>query len=111
MLGSSILIKPLIKSDVFKEVNTDSIINTISNRSYNGIIKRKLFSEHFFHVKDNMKKVLDQIQDGTFASEWINENEEGRNKFLEFRKNENVHRIEEVGKDLRKMMPWLDSQK
>ena len=63
------------------------------------------------HVKDNMKKVLAQIQDGTFASEWINENEEGRNKFLEFRKNENVHRIEEVGKDLRKMMPWLDSQK
>ena len=59
------------------------------------------------HVRENMRKVLTQIQDGTFAKEWISENDEGRKRFLQMRKEENIHPIEEVGKKLRQMMPWL----
>ena len=59
------------------------------------------------HVRENMRKVLTQIQDGTFAKEWISENDEGRKRFLQMRKEENIHPIEVVGKKLRQMMPWL----
>ena len=60
-------------------------------------------------VKENMKKVLLQIQDGTFAKEWITENDEGRPRFNRLRKENANHPIESVGKELRSMMPWLKS--
>ena len=59
------------------------------------------------HVRDNMKKVLGEIQSGAFAKEWILENQAGRpqyNKLLERDKN---HPIEKVGEKLRKQMAWL----
>lgn len=59
------------------------------------------------HVKDNMRKVLADIQDGTFAREWIAENDEGLARFRALRKEEAEHPIETVGKELRAMMPWL----
>jgi ketol-acid reductoisomerase len=58
-------------------------------------------------VKKNMRKVLDQIQDGTFAKEWITENDEGRPTFNRLRKENAGHQIEEVGKELRGMMSFL----
>ena len=61
------------------------------------------------HVKENMKAVLKEVQDGTFAQEWISENEEGRKHFLQTRDSENVHTIEEVGEKLRSMMTWLNT--
>jgi len=61
------------------------------------------------HVKDNMRKVLDEIQDGTFAREWIAENDEGRPRFRQMRKENAEHPVEKVGKELRSMMPWLKS--
>ena len=60
-------------------------------------------------VKENMKKVLLEIQDGTFAKEWITENDEGRPRFNRLRKENANHPIESVGKELRSMMPWLKS--
>ena len=59
------------------------------------------------HVKDNMRKVLDEIQDGTFAKEWITENDEGRPRFNRLRQENAGHPVEKVGKELRAMMPWL----
>ncbi len=59
------------------------------------------------HVKDNMRKVLDEIQDGTFAREWIAENDEGRPRFKRMREENKEHPVEKVGKELRAMMPWL----
>ncbi len=59
------------------------------------------------HVKDNMRKVLDEIQDGSFAREWITENDEGRPRFLRLRQENAGHQVEKVGKELRAMMPWL----
>ena len=59
------------------------------------------------HVKENMKKVLADIQDGTFAREWLAENDEGRPRFNQLRKENAAHNIEEVGKELRGMMSFL----
>ena len=58
-------------------------------------------------VKDNMKQVLARIQDGSFAREWIAENDEGRPTFYRMREENAAHPIEEVGKELRAMMPFL----
>jgi ketol-acid reductoisomerase len=59
------------------------------------------------HVKDNMKKVLDAIQDGSFAREWIAENDEGRHRFNRLRRENAEHPIEAIGKELRGMMSFL----
>jgi ketol-acid reductoisomerase len=58
-------------------------------------------------VKENMKKVLGQIQDGTFAREWILENQAGRPSFNALRRLNAEHPIEQVGAELRGMMAWL----
>lgn len=60
-------------------------------------------------VKDNMRKVLDDIQSGRFAREWIAENDEGLHRFKRHRQEDLEHPIEEIGKELRGMMPWLES--
>ena len=60
------------------------------------------------HVRENMRKVLADIQDGSFAKEWIAENDEGRKRFLPLREEAQNSQIEEVGKRLRAMMPWMD---
>ena len=60
------------------------------------------------HVRENMRLILKDIQDGTFAKEWMAENDEGRKRFLRMREEANDHQIEEVGKELRRMMPWMN---
>jgi ketol-acid reductoisomerase len=55
-----------------------------------------------------MKKMLTEIQDGTYARKWIEENEKGRPWFKETRKREQEHPIEKVGAELRAMMPFLN---
>ena len=57
-------------------------------------------------TKKEMKKVLSEIQDGTFASKWINENKVGRSHFNACRRIESEHQLESVGKELRKMSSW-----
>ena len=58
-------------------------------------------------VKDEMRQILAEIQDGTFAKEWILENQAGRPVFNALKRMEKEHPIELVGAELRKMMPWL----
>lgn len=59
-------------------------------------------------TRKEMKKVLQEIQDGKFASNWITENKSGgRANFLAMRRNESEHQVEKVGAELRKMMSWL----
>ena len=55
-----------------------------------------------------MKKMLSEIQDGTYARKWIEENEQGRPWFNEMRKREQEQPIEKVGAELRAMMPFLN---
>lgn len=63
------------------------------------------------HVRASMKKVLEEVQSGQFAREWMAENKEGREKFLATRKAQEDQQIEEVGAKLRSMMPFLKRKK
>jgi ketol-acid reductoisomerase len=58
------------------------------------------------HVRESMKKVLEEVQSGAFAREWMKENDEGRKQFLAMRAKASDHLIEKVGMELRKMMAW-----
>ncbi len=62
-------------------------------------------------VKADMKQVLTEIQDGTFAAEWIQENEIGRPRYRELREVGKKHPIEEIGTKLRAMMPFVSAGK
>ncbi len=59
------------------------------------------------NVREEMRKILREIQTGEFAREWILENQANRPVFNKLLKMEREHLIEKVGKELRKMMPWL----
>jgi len=60
-------------------------------------------------TRKEMKKVLAEIQDGSFASRWITENKSGgRAQLLAERKRQSEHQLVKVGKELRKMMSWLN---
>ena len=59
------------------------------------------------HVRANMQQVLKEIQDGTFAREWIAENHEGQPRFKAMREAGASHEIEQVGAQLREMMSFL----
>ncbi len=61
-------------------------------------------------TKKEMKKILAEIQDGTFASKWIAENKNGRAHFNACRRIEASHQLEEVGAELRKMYAWNDDE-
>ena len=58
-------------------------------------------------VRDEMKRILKEIQSGQFAKEWVQENQAGRPSFLSMRRMHAEHPIEQVGKELRSMMSWL----
>lgn len=59
-------------------------------------------------VREEMQEILDEIQSGAFAEEWIEEYEDGAPRLKEKRESLQDHPIETVGKKLRGMMPWLD---
>jgi ketol-acid reductoisomerase len=61
-------------------------------------------------TRATMKKILADIQSGAYAEEWIEENETGREWFQAQREDHRTSQIEEVGKKLRKMMPWLKAK-
>ncbi|HEV7472117.1 MAG: Ketol-acid reductoisomerase [Pseudonocardia sp.] len=58
-------------------------------------------------VKQEMKKILGEIQDGTFAREWVGEDENGRPNFTRLQKEGAEHPIEETGEKLRGLMSWV----
>jgi ketol-acid reductoisomerase len=59
-------------------------------------------------VKEEMRKILGEIQDGTFAREWVAEDEAGRPNFRKLQEAGERHPIEETGKKLRGLMSWVD---
>jgi ketol-acid reductoisomerase len=58
-------------------------------------------------VKDEMMQILAEIQDGTFAKEWILENQAGRPVYNALKRMDAEHPLELIGEELRRMMPWL----
>jgi ketol-acid reductoisomerase len=61
------------------------------------------------HVRGKMKEVLGEIQDGTFARQWIEENKNGQKEYKRMMNADLTHQIEKVGADLRNRMDWLDN--
>ncbi len=61
-------------------------------------------------TRKEMKKILSEIQNGEFARKWILENQANRPYFNAMRKREQEHPIEKVGRELRKMMPWIENK-
>ena len=59
------------------------------------------------HVRATMKEILDDIQSGRFAREWVLENVSGQTSFKAMRRRAAAHPVEEVGERLREMMPWI----
>ncbi len=72
------------------------------------IAGKKIITEE---TRQNMQEMLENIQNGNFAKDWILENKAGRPVFNAIKKKESEHLIEKVGKDLREMMPWLTKGK
>ena len=62
-------------------------------------------------TRAEMKKILAEIQSGEFAKEWIDENRSGRKNFLAMREAARHQPVEEVGRELREMMPFLKKKK
>ena len=62
------------------------------------------------HVRQTMKELLDNVRDGSFAKDWILENQCGRPRMKKWMEQEKAHPIEAVGKELRAMMPWMDAK-
>jgi len=61
-------------------------------------------------TREEMKKILQEVQDGSFAKKWILENERGRPEFNRIKEEQHNHPIEKVGAELRKMMKWIDAK-
>jgi ketol-acid reductoisomerase len=59
-------------------------------------------------VKNEMRRILGEIQNGEFAREWVAEDDEGRPNFTKLREQGAAHPIEETGGRLRSMMSWVD---
>ncbi len=59
------------------------------------------------YVREEMSCILEEVQNGSFAKEWILENQANRPQFNALNERDRDHLIEKVGGDLRKMMPWL----
>jgi ketol-acid reductoisomerase len=61
-------------------------------------------------TRAEMKRILEQIQSGEFAREWIAENRAGQENFKRMREEQADHIIEREGAELRSMMPWIDTK-
>ena len=96
------LIVDLIYHGGFSEMRA-SISNTAEYGDYE--IGKRIITED---TKKEMRKVLSEIQDGTFARNWIAENAVGRPHFNATRRIKAEHELEKVGKELRKMYSWND---
>ena len=60
------------------------------------------------HAREQMEEVLEEVQDGTFARQWITENQAGRPNYDQIKTAEENHEIEAVGEELRGLFSWAD---
>jgi len=92
--------------DLINEKGISGMRNNVSDTAEYGDVTRgsRIINDQ---VRAQMKKILSEIQSGEFAKEWIDENKNGRPVFNKLVKEGESHLIEEVGKKLREMMPWM----
>lgn len=95
--------------DLIQEGGITKMRNSISNTAQYGDLTRgsRVIGES---SRWAMKEILEEVQSGSFAKEWILENRVGRPVFNALTKRGEEHPVEEVGKELRKMMKWLEKK-
>ncbi|HOW42216.1 MAG TPA: ketol-acid reductoisomerase [Candidatus Omnitrophota bacterium] len=93
-------------TDIIQEKGISGMRRGVSNTACYGDITRgpRIVTDR---TKKEMQKILKEIQKGKFAKEWIAENEQGRPNFNRLLDEGDKHQIEQVGKQLRDMMPWM----
>ena len=96
--------------DFIYEGGISNMRYTISNTAQFGDITRgpRVIDAR---VKDEMKRILKEIQSGEFAREWLLETRAGKPVFKALTRQGEEHSLEEVGRKLRELMPWLDERK
>ena len=95
--------------DLMYEKGISGMRYSISNTAEYGDMTRgnRVIGEE---TRAAMKKILADNQSGEFAKEWIAENQAGQENFQRLREEQAKHPVEEVGKELRAMMPWIDTE-
>jgi ketol-acid reductoisomerase len=95
--------------DLMYEKGIQGMRYSISNTAEYGDMTRgeKVITEE---TREAMRKILSDIQSGEFAREWIAENQAGGENFDRMREEAAAHQVEQVGKDLRAMMPWIETE-
>jgi ketol-acid reductoisomerase len=81
----------------------DSVSDTAE---YGGLTRGSVVIDD--HARENMEQILEEVQDGTFARQWITENQAGRPSYTQLRHAEKNHDIEEVGGRLRELFSWAE---
>lgn len=99
----------LIVDLIFQGGIADMHYSVSNNAEYGDLTRGKFLIDD--GVKNRMRQVLADIQNGKYALEFINEMKNGCNKFAELRKASDTHQIEKVGKELRSMFNWNTSDK
>ncbi|MBM3249173.1 MAG: ketol-acid reductoisomerase [Candidatus Omnitrophica bacterium] len=97
-------------TDLIQETGISGMRRRVSNTACYGDLTRgpKIITQK---TRKAMQKMLKDIKSGKFAREWIKENEAGRPNFNSLLKQGDEHKIEQVGKQLREMMPWMSAKK
>ena len=95
--------------DLFYQGGLTYMRHSISNTAEFGDVTRgpRIVNEN---TKKEMKKILSEIQDGSFAKEWILENKAGRPMFNALVAKDKNHQLEQVGAKLRKLMKWIQAK-
>jgi ketol-acid reductoisomerase len=95
--------------DLFYQGGLNYMRYSVSNTAEYGDYTRgpRIITEQ---TKAEMQKILDEIQSGQFAREWILENKANAPAFKAMRRRERNHEIEEVGRRLRRLMPWINAK-
>src|SRR5258707_2191555 len=96
-------------ADLMYEKGIQGMRYSISNTAEYGDMNRgkRVIGEE---SRAAMKQILGEIQSGEFAREWIAENRAGGENLSRLRQEGKSHQVEKVGGDLRKMMPWIDTE-
>ncbi len=95
--------------DLFYEGGLSYMRYSISNTAEYGDYSRgpRIVTDE---TKQEMKRILEEIQSGQFAREWILENKAGAPAFKASRRRDRNHGVEQIGRQLRKMMSWIDEK-
>jgi ketol-acid reductoisomerase len=95
--------------DLIYEKGIAGMRYSVSNTAEYGDLTRgpRIITEE---TRAEMRKILSEIQNGQFAKEWLLENKVGRPEFNAIARRQAQHPVEEVGRELRAMMPWINTE-